>query len=142
MSFEFEGLTVEQLRDAIDFARVHGWDESVAGSSKERELFDYWRERCGHEQAKLTSDRRTKLRARLRDGYTPERIMRAIDGAAAFPFVVDGQRCATGAPAQRFDDLELICRNGSKLEAFERRAPELEAVPVAEKLIGRWENEA
>jgi hypothetical protein len=75
-----------------------------------RELFTYWQERCGHAAAKLTSERRTKIQARLKDGYTPEQVREGIDGAARDPFVSDGGR--------RYDDIELICRNGSKLESF------------------------
>jgi hypothetical protein len=76
-------------------------------------LFDLWRERCGHDRARLTRDRAAKVKARLREGYTPEEIGQAIDGAAARPFVKEGHR---------YDDLELICRNGSKLEDFMARA--------------------
>lgn len=92
-------------------------EDSLRSSSArevERELFDYWREKTNHPQAKLTDDRRRKLRARLREGYTSEQIRSAIDGAAQAPYINDVGR--------RFDDLELICRNGSKLEGFMARA--------------------
>jgi hypothetical protein len=78
------------------------------------ELFAYWQQQCGHPHAKLTSDRRAKVRARLNDGTTVEDIRRAIDGAAANAFV--------DANGVRHDDLELICRNGSKLTLFMARA--------------------
>jgi hypothetical protein len=55
-----------------------------------------------------------KLSARLSEGYTPEQIRAAIDGAAAQPFVNEAGKV--------FDDLELICRSGSKLEGFIDRA--------------------
>lgn len=93
-----------------------------------RRLFDYWRERCHHEQAKLTPDRERKVLARLRDGYTEEFIRRAIDGAAAAPF-----RNNHGRP---FDDLELICRNGSKLENFAQRAAPPGDSGLRHKLVG------
>ncbi len=89
-------------------------EEQIDARDVERELFDYWRERCNHPNSRFTADRRTKLQARLRDGYTPEQIREAIDGAAANPFIKDGRR---------FDDLELICRSGSKLEGFIGRTP-------------------
>jgi len=78
------------------------------------ELFAFWQQQCGHPHAKLTSDRRTKIRARLSDGYTVEDVRRAIGGAAVAAFVDDR--------GKRHDDLELICRNGSKLESFMARA--------------------
>lgn len=79
-----------------------------------RAVFDYWRQRCGHERAKLTGDRRRKIEARLRDGYTVDDLKAAVDGAAVGAFVNEQGR--------RFDDIELICRGGSKVEAFQARA--------------------
>jgi hypothetical protein len=80
------------------------------------EIFDYWRRRCAHPTAKPTRERREKVAARLRDGYTVEQIRTGIDGAARGAFVNDS--------GKRFDDLELICRTGSKLESFiDRAAP-------------------
>ena len=76
--------------------------------------FTYWQEKCGHPQAKLTTDRRRKIAARLREGYTEADIRKAIDGAARAAFVNDD--------GKRFDDIELICRSGSKLESFMARA--------------------
>jgi hypothetical protein len=87
---------------------------SRAGSSTVRDLFDYWRDRCNHPTAKLGADRRGKIQARLNEGYTAEQIRRAIDGAARGAFVNDD--------GKRFDDIELICRRGNKLEDFMERA--------------------
>lgn len=78
------------------------------------ECFAYWQERCGHPHAKLTADRRRKIEGRRKDGYTVQQIRQAIDGAARAAFVNDAGR--------RFDDVELICRTGSKLEGFMERA--------------------
>lgn len=79
-----------------------------------RALFDYWRERCGHDRAKATPERLRAIRARLRDGYSVADVRRAIDGAATGAYVDDR--------GKRHDDLTLICRNGSKLEDFIARA--------------------
>lgn len=75
-----------------------------------RELFAYWQEQCGHPNAKPTKDRLRKVVARLREGYTAEQIRCGIDGAARAAYVGDNGKV--------YDDLELICRNGSKLESF------------------------
>ena len=94
-------------------ARVDG-----AGSSQTaRELFEYWQATCGHPNAKPSQDRLSKIRARLREGYPPQQIRTAIEGAARAPYVNDN--------GQRFDDIELICRNASKLEAFIARSGQL-----------------
>lgn len=79
-----------------------------------REAFDYWRLVCNHPTAKLTRDRQQKIQARLREGYKTDFILRAIDGA--------GREAYVSPTGRRFDDIELICRTGSKLEAFEARA--------------------
>lgn len=92
-----------------------------------RNLFAYWQERCGHEQAKFTRDRRSKVEARMREGYTVDEIRQAIDGASAAPFI--------NPEGKKFDDLELICRNGSKLEDFKSRAEQ--AAPDTQDFIAR-----
>jgi hypothetical protein len=78
-------------------------------------LFDYWREHCEHPQARPTAERTSKIKARLKDGYTPQQIRTAIDGAARAAFVSPDN-------GKRFDDVELICRTGAKLEDFISRA--------------------
>lgn len=75
-----------------------------------RRLFAYWQDKCGHPTAKFTPERRRKVEARLKEGYMEHQVRQAIDGAARAAFVNDA--------GKRFDDIELICRNGSKLEDF------------------------
>lgn len=95
-----------------------------------KELFGYWQEQCGHPTAKPTRDRLAKVRSRLNEGYTPAQIRQAIDGAARAAFVNDAGR--------RFDDLELICRNGSKLEDFiGRSGPPVPIRTASSRDIGR-----
>lgn len=91
-------------------------------------LFDYWKATCRHPQALPTRERLAKVRARLGEGYTEDQIRQAINGAARAAFVNDA--------GKRFDDLELICRNGSKLESFIDRAdgPNVVALPRAAAL--------
>jgi hypothetical protein len=65
----------------------------------------------------LTDGRKAKIQARLRAGYTVEQLQRAIDGCAASPFHrgLDDHGNRTGAV---YDDIELICRDDTKLERF------------------------
>lgn len=79
------------------------------------ECFELWVERTGKTRSKLSADRFDAVKARLNEGYTVEQIKLAIDGAAAFPYVVNGQRAARGH-GERHDDLELVCRGGRRLE--------------------------
>lgn len=86
-------------------------DRSVRSSVADvREIFEYWQRACNHPSSKLSPDRRRKIETRLREGYSVEQIKAAVDGAAVGAFVGDN--------GKRFDDIELICRNGSKLESF------------------------
>lgn len=98
--------------------------EGREGKGKERgdprvtEVFEHWREKMQkNAAAKLTDDRRAKVLARLREGYTVDDIKRAIDGCASSPHHMGENESRT-----RYDDLTLICRSGSKLEGFRDRA--------------------
>lgn len=82
-----------------------------------RAIFAYWQMRMKHPQSKLTSDRRGKIEARLREGYEPDQIKTAIDGCLISPYHQGGNDAGA-----IYDDIELICRNGSKLENFIRIA--------------------
>lgn len=73
-------------------------------------LFVYWQKQCSHERAKPTPERLRCIIARLKDGYDEGNIRTAIDGAANAAYVSES--------GHRFDDITLICRNGSKLESF------------------------
>jgi len=106
-------LGVEDRREG--FPAVSEWRlprarEKTASTTGVRELFAYWQEQCGHPQAKLSPERRGKIEGRLREGFTAPQIQEAIDGAARGAFVNEA--------GKRFDDIELICRNATKLESF------------------------
>lgn len=77
------------------------------------EVFEYWQAKLNKKGAKLTADRRTKIEARLREGYTIADIRRAIDNIAASDFHRGANERST-----EYCDLTLICRTGSKLEGF------------------------
>jgi uncharacterized phage protein (TIGR02220 family) len=96
------GSVTAAKRPDTDTETVHKDDKSSLSSSGEpnidpapperskdaaavREVFDYWRVRCGHERATLTQDRKAKIRARLKR-YSPADLKRAIDHAAQNPF--------------------------------------------------------
>ncbi len=88
-----------------------------AFSAEVAEVFLYWQTKLDHLSARLTDGRKAKVEARRRAGYTVEQIKRAIDGCAASPFHrgLDDYGNRTGAV---YDDLELICRDDTKLEKF------------------------
>lgn len=86
-----------------------------------RTVFDAWVEVCKHPRARLTPDRRSKVRARLKDGYTTCDLIQALHGAARGAYV--------DARGHKWDDLTLICRSGAFVERFMQLAgPDAEAL--------------
>jgi Helix-turn-helix domain len=88
-----------------------------------KSIFEHWRQTMGKNGARLTPERRSKIAARLKQGYTADQIKRAIDGCAGSKFHRDGG----------YNDLTLICRSGAKLESFE-------AMPVPDH--SDWDGDA
>ena len=73
-----------------------------------REIFEFWRNTFGKDdKTKLTSERRSKVKARL-SSYSVADIKTAITNVAASDFHVTNGHI----------DLTLICRSDSKLEEF------------------------
>lgn len=83
-------------------------------------VFDHWRTVMDHPEATLSSERRRCIEARLKDGYTTQQLMDAIDGCKASAFHM-------GANDSRkvYDQITLICRNATKVDDF--RAKRLSA---------------
>jgi hypothetical protein len=82
-------------------------------SFKVNEVFVHWQDVMGHPNSKLTGERETKIRGRIAQGFTVEQLKRAVDGCKASEF-----HMGANDRNQVFDDIELICRNGSKVEQF------------------------
>jgi hypothetical protein len=90
-------------------------------SSKERiktkkdveEVFGYWQSFLNHPKAKLTSERQRAIMGRLKEGYSVEDIKRAINGCKTSSW-----HMGINDRGQAYNDIELICRNGTKLEKF------------------------
>lgn len=79
-----------------------------------RQIFDYWLQVMGKNpnQVKYSNERKQKIKARLRD-YSVADIKSAINGCKKSPHHM-GQN-DSGA---KYNDIELICRNSTKLESF------------------------
>lgn len=80
-------------------------------------VFLYWREElrsASKRKVVFGEKRKTKVCARLRDGYTVDDLKLAIDGARDHAFVDE--------KGKRHDDLELICRDEVKVDSFISRA--------------------
>ena len=77
------------------------------------EIFAYWQEMMEKPRAKLLPIRKKLIKARLKEGYTMEEIEKAINGCWSSPF-----HRGVNPNGTIYDDIELICRNGVKLEKF------------------------
>ena len=77
-------------------------------------VFDYWVFTMNKSaSAKLTSKREKNIKARLKDGYTVDQIKSAIHGCSLDAFSMGANNNNTP-----YNDIELICRTGEKLESF------------------------
>lgn len=98
--------------------------DSVNGCSEVQEVMEFWKSRMGKPKAKLTTDRRSKIRSRLKEGYSVDEIKQAITGCASSEFHMgknDGGKV--------HNDITLILRTGSKLEQFKEMAATDDSLP-------------
>lgn len=114
---ELEAERDARLRYFNENSRLKGLLKRQEAEYAEDELvkavFEFWSAMC-RPRAKLGTARVKAIQARLRDKppTTPGEFFKAIVGAAHAPFIKDDKV---------YDDLELICRNESKLESFAER---------------------
>lgn len=79
-----------------------------------RSVFEFWQQTHDHRGAKLDSTRTQRIRARLREGFTPDQLKRAIANAKLDEFLMgknDRNRV--------FDGLETLLKNASQVERLE-----------------------
>jgi len=81
------------------------------------EVFGYWQTAMGHQHAKLDAKRLKAIKARLADGYTVGQICTAVDGCRLSPHHMGQNDTRTV-----YDDIELICRDATKVDGFIKRA--------------------
>lgn len=86
---------------------------TVPASAETAEVFEYWKQAMNHPAAQLDAKRSKNIGARLKDGYTVGQLCRAVDGCKYDPF-------SQGANDRQtvYDDIELICRDGPKVDKF------------------------
>jgi hypothetical protein len=87
--------------------------QTVSVAPTVRLVFAYWQSICQHPDAKLTTKRERAIGNRVREGYTLEDLKAAIDGCRASPW-----HQGANDRHEIYDDLELICRSGEKVEHF------------------------
>ena len=78
-----------------------------------REVFKHWQAVMAKPKALLDDKRARAVKARLAEGRTVEDLKQAIDGCAQTP-----HNMGSNDRGEKFNDLELICRNGPNVERF------------------------
>lgn len=109
-SFSFSSSSIKDIH-------VESGDSTSQPAEKKEsgieQVFDYWRRSLNHPTSKLTPTRRRRIADRLKDGYSVDDIKHAIDGCSMSPHNMGVNDTGTV-----YDDIELICRSGEKLERF------------------------
>jgi hypothetical protein len=98
-------------------------------------VFRYWQQETGKLNHTLTPGRRAKVEARLREGKTVEDIKSGIRGCCKSLF---HQGLTDASNGTVYNDLELICRSGTKLEEFMEM--DKQASQLAQRKAGSWLN--
>ena len=79
-----------------------------------RHIFDHWCSAMGkRKSAKMTSDRRTKIQARLRDGYSVADLEQAITNAAA-----DSWTMGDNDRHKAFNDITTLFKGGASVDRY------------------------
>ena len=77
------------------------------------QVFQHWQQVMDHPGAKLDAKRKRAIQARLKDGYLVEHLTQAIDGCRSSEWYM-----GKNDRQQRYDDIELICRDAGKVDSF------------------------
>lgn len=92
--------------------------ETKALSADADAVFEHWREVMGKDaRTKFDGKRRRAVVARLNDGYTAADLAEAVNGCSLTP-----HNMGQNDRGERYDDLELICRNASQVDRFRQNA--------------------
>ncbi|HAV3588544.1 TPA: DUF1376 domain-containing protein [Acinetobacter baumannii] len=106
-----------------------------------QEVFEFWRVTFNkNDRTVLSNDRKNKIKARLKEGYTSQDLKQAVIGCSKSSFHIE----------KNFTDIELICRSAKHVDQFLANAGSSQvpvengqqgetAPPTQYKVIeGRW----
>ena len=95
-------------------------------------VFEHWKVVMNHTNAKASPERLSKIKARIKDGYTEADCMDAIEGCAKSDYHM-GRDLRANPAGTVYDSIGLIFRTGEKLEGFIRRNNQKKANNIKEK---------
>lgn len=91
---------------------------SAKANNELLEIFNYWKDVMKKSNSAILNAKRSKaVKARLKEGYSVEQIKQAIEGCAMTP-----HNMGQNQNGKKYDDLELICRDGVQVERFANNA--------------------
>lgn len=91
-------------------------------------VIEHWKTATNHPKAKTDAvDRFDMVKARLKEGFTEEELLLAVDGIAAMPYVGNEGRKATGTRKERHDRLGIALGSGEAVERFANMGAEWRA---------------
>jgi len=74
-----------------------------------QEIFDFWKVTFNkNDRTVLSNDRKNKIKARLKEGYTSQDLKQAVIGCSKSSFHIE----------KNFTDIELICRSAKHVDQF------------------------
>lgn len=106
----------ERRKNAVDLGARRDSPRGDVGTDV-RAVFVYWQQVMGHARAQLDEKREKAIKARLKNGYSVADLCRAVDGCAKSPHHMGQNESRT-----IYDDIELICRDGPKVDGFIKKA--------------------
>lgn len=76
-----------------------------------RQVFEAWKEDTGHHRAKLDRKRTARIKARLKDGFTPEELIQAITHRRNDPFLM-----GENDTGRVYDGIQTLLRDTEQVE--------------------------
>lgn len=114
-----------------------------------KQIFDHWRAVMKKNSPKLSQDRKSKIKARLDEGFSIDQIKQAVSGCVLSDWHMGRNEKTEG---KKYNDITLICRSAKYLEnfielaedydgrTFEEKQKESEIISMAEELKKRNPN--
>lgn len=116
-SFQHNNINriIQDNNTSINNTLVNKVDDKSSQSADMISIFEYWVKVMSKDASRtiFNEKRKRAVKSRLGEGYTLEDICTAIDGCSRTPHNMGDNK-----DGKVWDDLELICRNGSNVERF------------------------
>lgn len=122
-SIEVRQTPTNSEKDPLDKIRIdkNRLDKNIKDKNKNTpqvcpkvsEVFDFWKTTMGKTRSKLTDAVRSKIQARLDEGFSPDELLSAITGCAQSSF-----HMGNNPEGSLHNSIDLIFRNSNKTEFF------------------------